>query len=63
MPCDRDDAAVRRLISHLEKIVLDLLAEHDREQQHTWDEHRARELVRQWLAERPASTTKRGGQS
>jgi hypothetical protein len=62
MPCDRDDAAVRRLISHLEKVVLDLLAEYDREQQYDWHEHRARELVRQWLAQRPASTTKRGGQ-
>ena len=62
MPCDRDDAAVQRLISHLEKIVLDLLAEYDHEQHYTWDEHRARELVKQWLAERPASTTKRGGQ-
>jgi len=62
MSCDRDDAAVQRLISHLEKIVLDLLAEYDREQHRGWDEHRARELVRQWLAERPASTNKRGGQ-
>jgi hypothetical protein len=61
MSCDRDAAAVQRLISHLEKAVLDLLAEYDREQ-HRWDEHRARELVRQWLAERPASSHKKGGQ-
>jgi len=67
MPCDRF-TAVQRLISHLEKAVLDLLAEYDREQhrdmlrQHGWDEHRARELVRQWLAGRPAATNKRGGQ-
>jgi hypothetical protein len=43
--------------------VLDLLAEYDREPPSTWDEHRARELVKQWLAERPASTVKREGQS
>jgi hypothetical protein len=61
--CDRDDAAVRRLISHLEKAVLDLLAEYDRETPRDWAEHRARELVPQWLAQRPASTLKREGQS
>jgi hypothetical protein len=62
MSCDRDEAALQRLFDHLEKAVLDLLAEYDREQHHTWDEHRARQLARQWLAERPASTNKRGGQ-
>jgi hypothetical protein len=63
MPCDRDEAAVERLIDHLTRIVLDLLAEYDRVQHLTEDEHRARQLVKQWLAERPASTLKRGGQS
>jgi hypothetical protein len=48
MPCDRDGAG-RRLISYLEKVMPELL---DREQHHGWDEHRARELVRQWLAPR-----------
>jgi hypothetical protein len=62
MSCDRDDTAVQRLVDNLEKVVLDLLAEYDREPPRDWDEHRTRELVRQWLAERPASTTKRGGQ-
>jgi hypothetical protein len=50
--CDRDDAAIERLISRLEKAVLDLLVDYDREHRHTWDEHRARELVKQWLAPR-----------
>jgi hypothetical protein len=62
MPCNRDAAAVQRLISHLEKAVLDLLAEYDSEQHHAWDEHRSRQLVKQWLAERPASSHKKRGQ-
>ena len=62
MSCNRDDAAVQRLISHLEKIVLDLLAEHDREHTHTWEKPRPR--ARAAVARRaPASTTKREGQS
>jgi GrpB-like predicted nucleotidyltransferase (UPF0157 family) len=28
-----------------------------------WDEHRARELIRRWLAKRPASSFKKRGQS
>jgi hypothetical protein len=63
MSCDHDDDAVERLIDRLEKILLGVLAECDREQHLTPDEHRARELVKQWLADRPASTLKREGQS
>jgi hypothetical protein len=57
MPCDHDDDA-EKLIALLERIVLDLLREPSRD----LNEARDRELVRQWLAERPASTLKRGGQ-
>jgi hypothetical protein len=57
-------------VLHVENVDvagLDLLVEYDGKpyrdmlRQHGWDEHRARELVRRWLHERPASTHKRGG--
>jgi hypothetical protein len=66
-----EDALLGDLLDHY---IIELVAQRDlfaryddrahldRLSRYGWDEHRARELLRQWLRERPASSRRKEGQ-